>query len=165
MTSDNKFFETEDYVLFKSNYPSQWYPSEFTYNGRKFVNCEQMMMFEKANTFGDTEIAEQIMNETDPKKHKELGRAVKNFDPDHWNTVADEIVFQANYAKFSQNPELKEKLLLTGNKKFVECAPYDKIWGNGLDINTTLETPEHEWKGTNRLGKAIMRARDAIRSD
>lgn len=164
MATDNKFYENDNYVLFKSGYPSQWYPAEFTYKNQKFVNCEQMMMYEKAVTFGDIDTAELIMKEIDPKKHKELGRQVKNFNADIWNKVADDIVYNANYAKFSQNPMLFEKLICTGNKMFVECAPYDKIWGNGLDINTTLITPEDHWLGTNRLGKAIMKVRKALQN-
>lgn len=162
--TNEKFFENDDGVYFKSGYPSQWYESEFEIDGRKFANCEQWMMFMKAVTFNDIEIAEEVMMTVDPKEIKALGRRVKNFEVDIWNAVADDIVFQGNVAKFSQNPELKELLLATGDKKFVECATYDPIWGIGMDITTALQTPEDQWKGTNRLGKAIMKARDYIRS-
>lgn len=164
MQTDNKYFENDDYILFKSGYPSQWYPSEFEIEGKKYVNCEQYMMEQKAVVFGDNEIADLVMKTSDPKTQKELGRKVKNFDVKTWDNFADDIVFKANYAKFTQNPMLLEKILTSGNKKYVECAPYDAIWGIGLDINTALVTPETEWKGTNRLGKAIMRVRDAIRN-
>lgn len=162
--TNEKFFENDNGVYFKSDYPSQWYDSPFEINGLKFSNCEQWMMYQKATTFCDSETAEEIMNTSDPKEIKALGRKVKNFDVNVWNAVADDIVFHGNVAKFSQNPNLKERLLATGDKMFVECATYDPIWGNGMDITTTLQTPEEEWKGTNRLGKAIMKARDYIRS-
>lgn len=168
MTTPNtneKFYENDDGVFFKSDYPSQWFPSVFMIDGREFANCEQWMMYQKAETFGDNETAEEIMATTDPKEIKALGRKVKNFDKDAWDAVADEIVFRGNVAKFSQNPDLKERLLATGNKKFMECATYDPIWGIGMDITTALQTPENEWKGTNRLGMAIMKAREFIRTN
>ena len=102
------------------------------------------------------------MNASEPKEQKKLGRLVKNFDEDKWNEVADEIVFQGNLAKYSQNLHLKQMLLATGDKIFVECSPYDTIWGNGLNISDTLITTPDNWKGTNRLGKAIMRVREVL---
>ena len=53
-------------------------------------------------------------------------------------------------------------IILTGDKIIVECSPYDKIWGNGLDIVKTLKTPQNKWNGANRLGKALMKARESI---
>jgi len=163
MNTDEKFFENENGVYFKSDYPSQWYLSNFMIGDLTFNCCEQWMMYSKAKLFGDIEIATKILNETDPKRHKELGRLVSNFDPVKWDSVADDIVFRGNLAKFSQNQELKDKLLATGNKLIVECAPYDSIWGNGLNITDSLTIPQNLWKGTNRLGKAIMNVRDVLR--
>lgn len=162
MNTDEKFFENNNYVLFKSGYPSQWYPSEFMVDGIKFNCCEQYMMYRKALLFNDMETAELILLESDPKNIKQLGRLVRNFDGDTWNNIADEVVFTGNYAKFSQNPALYEKLVETGNKEFVECSPYDRIWGNGMNITDTLKTPKAEWLGTNRLGLAIIRVRQAL---
>ena len=122
-------------------------------------------MHKKALFFGDNETAELIIKATEPSEQKKLGRLVKNFDVNKWNEVADQIVEDANYSKFSQNPDLKQLLINSGTKKFVECAPYDPIWGIGLNITDALNTPESEWKGTNRLGKAIMRARERILYD
>jgi ribA/ribD-fused uncharacterized protein len=162
--TDEKFFENDAGVYFKSGYPSQWFSASFVLDGNTYNCCEQRMMHAKATYFGDIETAERIMLEKEPKEQKKLGRLVKNFDDEKWNTVADQIVYEANVAKFSQNSELKALLLATNDKQFVECSPYDKIWGNGLDITTTLATPQHQWEGTNRLGKAIMRARETLRS-
>lgn len=164
-TYNEKFYENDNGVYFKSNYPSQWYESTFIIDGKEYNCCEKYMMEQKALYFNDIEIAEMIMNTNDPKEHKQLGRNVKNFDEYKWNMVADEIVYKANLAKFSQNAELKNKILATGGKMFVECSPYDRIWGNGLNITDTLKTPMIEWLGTNRLGLAIMKVRNTLRTE
>lgn len=164
-TYNEKFYENDNGVYFKSNYPSQWYESTFIIDSKEYNCCEKYMMEQKALYFNDIEIAEMIMNTNDPKEHKQLGRNVKNFDEYKWNMVADEIVYKANLAKFSQNAELKNKLLATGGKMFVECSPYDRIWGNGLNITDTLKTPMIEWLGTNRLGLAIMKVRNTLRTE
>jgi len=161
--TDERFYENDNGVYFKASYPSQWFLSFFKVNDILYNCCEQRMMHAKAITFGDTETAEKIMATSEPKEHKKLGREVKNFNAFVWDEVADEIVYQANLAKFSQNEHLKNTLLATGDKLFVECSPYDSIWGNGLNITDTLNTPAKNWKGTNRLGKAIMRVRDTLR--
>ena len=162
---NEKFFENETGVYFKSQYPSQWYISPFIVEGDTYNCCEQYMMAKKADFFNDEKTKVLIMNATEPKEHKSLGRQVKNFDENEWNKVADEIVFQANLAKFSQNPQLKQKLLETKDKIFVECSPYDKIWGNGLNITDTLNTHPDKWLGTNRLGKAIMKVREVLNTN
>jgi len=163
MNTDEKFFENSNGLYFKSGYPSQWYMADFTMWGYKYCCCEQMMMHQKALMFGDTAIAQQILQESDPKTIKTLGRAVKGFDVNVWNAVADDIVYFANLGKFMQHCELKEKLLSTGDKIIVECAEYDSIWGIGLNITDALRTPPEMWKGSNRLGKALMRVRNTLR--
>lgn len=162
---NEKFFENDTGVYFKSLYPSQWYIIPFTIEDITYNCCEQYMMSEKAKFFNDMETNDLIMNAFEPKDQKKLGREVKNFNEVEWNNVADEIVFKANLAKFSQNPDLKKKLLETGTKIFVECSPYDKIWGNGLNITDTLNTHPDNWLGTNRLGKAIMRVREVLNTN
>ena len=160
--ADEKFFMNDEFVLFKSGIPSQWYPSPFTIDGVRFVNCEQRMMYMKGKVFGDEEAMREVMLTEDPKRHKEIGRSVKNFDVDTWSAKAYQVVVEANYAKYSQNPELRQFLIDSGSRKFVECAPYDKIWGNGLNITQSLQSPEAMWEGTNLLGKAIMDVREMI---
>ena len=162
LNTNEKFFENETGVYFKSDWPSQWYPSEFTINGVKYVNGEQFMMHKKALQFGDLVNAEKIMASEDPKVHKECGRAVVGFDDKIWSNMSFNVVFEGNLAKFSQNQDLADKLISTGEKKIVECAPYDKIWGNGLDITTTLQTSEDQWPGENRLGKVLMKVRESL---
>jgi len=161
---NEKFFENDDGIYFKSGYPSQWYISPFIIDGQIYNCCEKWMMANKADFFGDIEIKKLIMNSDEPKEQKILGRNVKNFDADKWNEVVDDIVYRGNYAKFTQNPDLKEKLLNSGGKMYVECSPYDTIWGNGMNITDTLNTSIQNWRGTNRLGLAIMKVRNTLRT-
>ena len=67
---------------------------------------------------------------------------------------------KGNKAKFSQNPDLKEFLLSTGDAILVEASPYDKIWGIGLDKEQAMKGTVEQWQGENLLGCALMEVRD-----
>ena len=58
------------------------------------------MMAQKALTFGDDEIFAKILQTTDPKTIKALGRRVRGFDTVVWNKVKYDIVVKGNLAKF-----------------------------------------------------------------
>ena len=139
---------------------SQFYPCNFVYDCKIFNCCEQFMMYNKAMLFGDTTIANKILQETTPKVIKTLGRKVRNFDENIWNEHKEEIVFKGNYLKFTQNEELKERLISTENKMLVEASPYDKIWGIGINVKQAIEGKE--WKGLNLLGNILMNVRKKI---
>jgi len=49
--------------------------------------------------FGDDQVASIILKNTDPKKQKELGRRVRNFDPSIWTDHCEDIVKLANFLK------------------------------------------------------------------
>lgn len=158
MMSRNEYI-TDNFVFFWNGIYSQWYPSDFIIDNIKFNCCEQYMMYMKAKTFGDNETAEEILNTESPSVQKQLGRKVKNFDRDIWDEKCFSIVYQANYAKFSQNENLKQQLLETGDRILVEASPYDKIWGIKMGVGDDyIDYPSH-WKGLNLLGFAITTVR------
>jgi ribA/ribD-fused uncharacterized protein len=68
-----------------TGYLGQWYPSPFTVSGDTYATCEMWMMVQKARLFGDEAIAKQMLQTTDPKTHKDLGRLVGNFDNAVWD--------------------------------------------------------------------------------
>ncbi|MDS0525502.1 NADAR family protein [Clostridium sp. SHJSY1] len=141
---------------------SQWWKSDFVVDIDTYSCMEQYMMAEKARLFGDEEILEKIMNSKYPKQIKELGRKIKNFDEEIWTKNKYSIILNGNYAKFTQNEDLREFLIGTKNRILVEASPYDKVWGIGMssdDIN--IENPL-TWKGLNLLGFALMEVRDEI---
>ena len=142
---------------------SQWWMCDFTFLGKKFCCMEQFMMAHKAMAFGDKEMLIEIMAETDPKEMKALGRRVRNFDSGVWSRIGYTIVLNGNYYKFSQNPELMDFLLSTGDKIIVEASPRDKIWGIGMGKNNPDAHNPDKWRGRNLLGFALTEVRDEIR--
>ena len=77
---------------------------------------------------------------------KRIGRTVKLRK--NWSKIQIEVMDTALRAKFQQNPELKKKLIDTGEAELIEGNTWnDKFWGvvNG--------------EGTNWLGKLLMQIR------
>ncbi|OEJ14025.1 hypothetical protein BFL38_04620 [Brachyspira hampsonii] len=142
---------------------SQWYIKDFIENDLTFNCMEKYMMYNKALLFDDKNIADEILNNNQPKAIKELGRKVKNFNDEVWDKMKYKIVFTGNYYKFSQNTDLRNFLLSTKNKVLVEASPYDKVWGIKMKYDDeNIENPFF-WKGENLLGFALMQVRDEIK--
>ena len=160
----DNYYETDKYIFFYGSFYSQWAKYKIDIGGVDYCCNEQYMMAEKAKLFEDNDTLDKIMNTSNPAKQKALGRKVKNFDKDKWEEIARDVVYIANYAKFSQHEDLKEKLLATKDKIIVEASPYDCIWGIGLAQDDSGITDEKNWRGTNWLGEAIMKVREIIRN-
>ncbi len=153
----------DKYVFFWNGIYSQWYPAKMTIDGKEFNCCEQWMMWSKAMLFKDYATAQEIMEAEFPSHQKALGREVVGFDRNVWDSACLSIVYSGNLAKFSQNLDLKEELLSTGDKVIVEASPYDKIWGIGMaEYDSGVEDPKN-WKGLNLLGQAIMYVRNELK--
>lgn len=142
---------------------SNWYLSNFTLNDIAYSSMEQYMMYQKAVTFYDYDIAEKILETSDVAKIKEYGRQVHNYNDHVWNGVRQIIVYEGLFAKFSQNEELKKRLLDTGDVTLAECAVRDTIWGIGLSMNDPKRFDLSMWKGENRLGYALMMVRKRLK--
>lgn len=145
-----------------NGYLSNWYPSPFTVDLVTFSGMEQFMMYRKAVCFHDSKIATQIL-ETDEVSHvKELGRLVSGYNDNHWNGVRQIVVYEGLLAKFSQNKELKKRLISVGDAILAECSVKDRIWGIGLSMNDSDRLDRAKWKGKNLLGYALMMVRDRL---
>lgn len=158
----------------QDGYLSNWFHSEFcikdfdTVDEIWFTCSEQYFMWQKANVFHDAIIAKEILNiEYRPSDYKYLGQQVHNFDQKIWEENKYQIMFDANYYKFTQNPELKSELLFTEDAILAEASPYDKIWGIGLSTQGIkgLYQDIGAWKGENLLGKVLMDVREKIRRE
>ena len=125
-----------------------------------FFSVEQYMMYHKALLMGDLKTSSKILNAKTSLQCKRLGKKVKQWNEELWKKNRYLIVYQGVFLKFSQNKDLKEKLLNTGNKILAEASKWDKIWGIGLSKKDSLLGKK--WKGTNLLGTILMDVRSNI---
>ena len=64
--------------------------------------------------------------------------------------------------KFSQNPELRDKLLGTQGK-LVEANMHDKFFSCGLALEDPKIVEESRWEGQNILGSILSDIRDTLK--
>lgn len=130
---------------------SNYYPSIFTYEGIEYPTNEHF--FQAMKTLNIDERKEIATCET-PGRAKRMGRRV-DLRPD-WEDVKVDIMRKGLEMKFSI-PELKIKLLATGNEELVEGTTWhDQIWG-------ICTCEKCKGKGKNLLGQLLMEIRNSIK--
>ncbi len=154
--------EMEKFTLFWDGPFSQWEPCQFEVEGITYNCAEQYMMARKAFIFNDDDTCARIMNEDHPREQKKLGRLVKGFNSGSWEYMARDVVYEGNYAKFTQNEELLKKLLATRGTTLVEASPYDCIWGIGLRESDKDALDRSKWRGLNWLGETLTGLREDL---
>lgn len=128
------------------------------------LNCgEQGMMAGKATFFGDTAVLKKIMEKSEPRDHKALGRDVTPFNEKTWKAINIPLVTMICYARGAQDDEVHDFVMASGDKSLVEGSAYDKIWGVGVDYaDPRIENPAN-WLGEGRLTPAWEDARMLLR--
>lgn len=120
-------------------------------NGKTWATSEHYFQAQK---FPGTPHEEEIRQAKSPREAADMGRnRSRPLRPD-WEVVKDDVMREALYAKFTQHPDLKEKLLATNDAVLVEHTRNDFYWGDGGDGS-----------GRNMLGKLLMELRDRIRNE
>lgn len=145
---------------------SNFAKTPFQWDGVQFGCSEQAIMYCKAVLFGDTETGQKILETTSPAQIKALGRKVRGYDEKQWKAERERAAPLILYAKFSSTEKLRNLLLSTGSAVIVEASPDDKIWGVGMAAShANIHKPETWPKGSNLLGRALMRAREMLAED
>ncbi len=152
----------EAFTFFWKSPLSQWQRSPFVVGGVTFSHAEQFMMYAKALLFGDRDAAESILRAPTPREQQAIGRIVRGFEEATWVLFREGIVYQANYARFSQNPDQRALLLATRGTTLVEASPHDRVWGIGLAADDVRASDRSQWRGLNLLGQALTQVRDAL---
>lgn len=128
---------------------SNFYEAAIEYGGLVYGNNEAAFQAQKCMT--DEERVQ--FTKLTPGQSKYVGRRVL-LRPD-WETVKFGIMEEIVRAKFTQHPELAEKLLATGDKIIVEGNSWgDTVWG--VDSRTG--------NGENHLGRILMKIRQEHRA-
>lgn len=141
---------------------SQWYPSPFRHDGKRYATAEHWMMAGKARLFGSADTERAILATEDPRQAKELGRKISGFDGAVWERERVAIVYEGNLIKFRKHPRLAAYLMRTHPKILVEASPNDAVWGIGLGRDHPFAGRPENWPGQNLLGFCLMAVRDQL---
>ncbi len=124
------------------------------YNGRVWMTVEHAY---QAARFVDTSIVDKIYNASSPYMAKEIARKEKinkQVIVSDWETQKLEVMRELIRLKIEQHPDVRKKLLESGDLLIVEDSPTDSYWGRGED-----------WNGQNNLGKLWMEKREELRKE
>lgn len=134
---------------------SNFYPASFVANGLEWKSSEHYYQAHKFMPLDNAKptdeqyaLFELVRSQPTAKAcYKTAYQHADKFRPD-WPMVKNQIMWAALVHKFDQHPELKQKLVATGEKNLVEHALKDAHFGCGI---------HHD--GRNVLGKMLMTIR------
>ena len=141
--------------------------TSFTKENRWLSNFHEVEVMFEGYTYASTEHAYQAAKTLDleerelfrkpglrPGEAKKMGTVLALRDD--WDEVRFDIMRDLNEQKY-QTPDLKEKLLATGDRDLIEGNNWhDCFWGSCICDNC-------DGKGQNNLGKILMAIRDDLR--
>ena len=132
---------------------SNFSPATFSVDGLAFPTTEHAYQAFKAAT---REGFEMIRNAPTARDAKHFGKDVQLRLG--WEQMKETVMLLCLRAKFGI-PELRAKLLATGNAKLVEGNTWhDRYWGK-------CGCQQHKGAGYNRLGELLMQVRAELRAE
>jgi ribA/ribD-fused uncharacterized protein len=140
----NFYSVSEEYGCF-----SNFSPHPITLEGKTWPTTEHYFQSQK---FAGSPDEEEVRQAKSPMIAARMGRSRKRPLRKDWESIKDQIMYEAVLAKFTRHDDLRETLLATGDSKIVEHTENDTYWGDGGD-----------GRGKNRLGQILMRVREALR--
>lgn len=129
-------------------YLSNFYVRTLVWDGLLWPHSEAAYQAAKTLNPADRDAISRMT----PSEAKQHGKTVL-LRPD-WENVKYSIMKEIVYAKFSQNPELRDKLIATGTLHLEEGNHWnDRIWG---------VCPARSGQGKNWLGQILMEVRTQL---
>lgn len=125
----------------------------FTFpDGRIYYTAEHYF---QANKFSSRAISDQILAQKNPADAIELSRnpEFKKYIRRDWDKIRDDVMYDAQLAKFQAYPNLADLLLSTGDMNLQYRNHTDSYWGDGGRTG----------KGKNKLGIILMEIRNHFR--
>ena len=134
---------------------SNFYAADVEFDGAEYPTIEHAFQAAKSLDFGQRRT---IKNAKSASEAKRMGRKIKRRED--WFDVSLEVMEALVRQKFTRYPELKSKLLETGDAILIEGNNWnDRFYGAVYDTN------RNEWMGENHLGKILMKVRDELKQD
>jgi len=147
------------YVFFSKLSPlSNFWKHDICVDGKKFLCNEQYIQCAKAEMFGDSAAAEQIMRETCPRRMKWRGKGVRGVNQRAWENRLGDVLWKCNWAKYSTSQVALDCLLETGERTIGEAKPQG-VAGIGMSLNNVNVLRQDRWTSRNLMGECLMRIR------
>lgn len=145
----------DDTILFYGAENEHGYMSNFAdypikLDGKVWPTTEHYF---QAMKFVGTEHVEVIRAAKSPNRAATLGRSRKRPLRSDWESVKDDVMRKAVWAKFTQHEAIANELLATGEAKLVENTTRDTYWGCGSN-----------GRGRNMLGIILVETRAKLRA-
>lgn len=167
--NDSNFIFSNYYQNKKSDYQfeimnTKWISNESFFQSMKYTDKDYKKIIQEADTshkafllgrMGGNIRPEWVINKkSNQDKIRDVINRYKNTTRirQDWDTIKDKVMIIGLFVKFTQNKDLYDKLLSTGNTKLVEYSPVDKYWGT-------------YWNkvGQNKLGQCLMKVRECLK--
>ena len=153
-------------IFFTQESPlSNLYPCHLNIDDWDYSSVEQYLSYKKALLFGSNELAEQLLIIRDERVLKQRVKRLANFDHAKWETEAGDILMTALNAKFSQDDDLRDELLSTGDTAIGEASPHDLLFGIGLSLHNPNAVNASRWRGLNLQEKKLMEVRAILQNN
>ena len=130
---------------------TNFYRKEVMIDEKRWKTTEHYFQAQK---FIGTPYEEHIRSLATPREAFQFSRIhhVRPWIRNDWHRVKEDVMKKALLCKFSQNEDLKQLLLGTGQRKLIEHTANDLYWGDGGD-----------GRGQNKLGRLLMDVRATLR--
>ncbi|KAJ7475443.1 hypothetical protein B0H11DRAFT_2033640 [Mycena galericulata] len=154
-TDESRYAHRPRILFYEQGRPYYWLtnlsPHPVAYEGKMYPTAEHL--FQAFKFLEDNpDIARAVRCAKKPgDAWVEVARQKARIRTD-WVDVRVEKMDIVLRQKFNQHPDLRQKLLATGDAELVEDSPEDSFWGRGKD---------HQ--GRNELGRALERMRGKLR--
>ena len=133
---------------------SNFYDAPVVYDGITYKNTEAAFQAQKTSSIPKRL---EFANFTASQSKKEGRKLALRQD---WEEVKGQVMYEICLAKFTQNEELKMKLLSTDGRHLIEGNHWhDNTWGN-----CTCEKCR-SIQGQNRLGVILMKIREELKNE
>lgn len=128
---------------------SNFAPYPIRLDGKTWPTSEHYF---QAAKFEDETYREKIRKNNSPMQAARMGRDRSQKLRRDWESIKVSVMRSAIEAKFTQYPDLRDKLLYTGEAKIMEHTENDSFWADGGDGS-----------GKNMLGVLLMELRIKLR--
>ena len=108
--------------------------------------------FYQSEKFSNKDLKSKIINCDTPKEASNIGRDRNNIRVNDFTSKKINVMREGVYLKFSQNSDIRSKLIETGNRKIKEMSLKESYWGVG--------PLKH---GENNIGLILMSVRDQLK--